>query len=172
MPEKYSVRSWSLMISAFAILIMINFFLAESSMEVKCDENAMNVVLLLGSKLDYIPESVGLNDASCKPSFQNRTHIVVKCSLDDCGTTSHESEDGKMIVYDNAIHFDVKSKDNIGSSLTRDHQAVFEFQCRFKKRVVLSALHFKASKRVTVTDIGKWIELIWFLTPLDLEWSN
>ncbi|XP_029184050.2 ZP domain-containing protein-like isoform X1 [Acropora millepora] len=125
----------------------------KSSMEVKCDENAMNVVLLLGSKLEYIPESVGLNDASCKPSFQNRTHIVVKCSLDACGTTSHESEDGQMIVYDNAIHLDVKSKGNIGSSLTRDHQAVFEFQCRFKKRKVLSALQFKASKRVIVTDM-------------------
>lgn len=129
-------------------------------MEVKCDENAMNVVLLLGSKLEYIPESVGLNDASCKPSFQNRTHIVVKCSLDACGTTSHESEDGQMIVYDNAIHLDVKSKGNIGPSLTRDHQAVFEFQCRFKKRKVLSVLQFKASKRVIVTDMGKRIELI------------
>lgn len=157
MPEQYAVRSWCLMISVVAILIIIiiNYFLVKSVMEVKCDENAMNVVLLLGSKLDYIPESVGLNDASCKPSFQNSTHIFVKCSLEDCGTTSHESKDGEMIVYNNAIHLDVKSKDMVGSSLTRDHQAVFEFQCRFKKRALLSALSFEASNRVIVTDMGK-----------------
>lgn len=127
-----------------------------SSMDVICDKNEINVILQLGSSQDYIPESVGLNDASCKPSFQNRTHIFFKSTLEDCGTTSYESMDGKMIVYHNAIHLDVKTKRMIGFPFTRDHQAVFEFQCRFKKRAVLSSMlfdHAAASKLLVITDI-------------------
>ncbi|XP_068685214.1 ZP domain-containing protein-like isoform X2 [Montipora capricornis] len=127
-----------------------------SSMDVTCDKNEISVMLQLGSSQNYIPESVGLNDASCKPSFQNRTHIFFKYTLEDCGTTSHESMDGKMIVYHNAIHLDVKSKRVTGFPFTRDHQAVFEFQCRFKKRAVLSSIlvdHAAVSKLLVITDI-------------------
>ena len=60
-----------------------------------------------------------------------------------------------MIIYRNAIYADIQSKGMIGSGVTRDHQAVFEFQCRYKRRAVLSSVSFDPSKLLIITDIGK-----------------
>lgn len=124
-------------------------------MDVSCDQEEINVILHIYSTLDYDPESVGLNDASCKPSFQNNTHIFAKSSLSGCGTTSYQSKDGRMIVYSNAIHAVVRSKKSIGPYATRDHQAVFEFHCRYNRRAIISIVSFDPSKMLIVTDIGK-----------------
>ena len=120
-----------------------------------CNKDDITAVLHVRNALNFDPESVHLNDTACKPTFQNSTRIIVKTTLEDCGTTSYVSEDGEMIVYRNAIYADIQSKGMIGSRVTRDHQAVFEFQCRYKRRAVLSSVSFDPSKRLIITDIGK-----------------
>lgn len=60
-----------------------------------------------------------------------------------------------MIIYRNAITIPVRSQSRLGSYATRDHQAVFEFQCSYRRRAVLSAVSFDSSKIFVVTDIGK-----------------
>ena len=124
-------------------------------MDVTCDKDEINAVLHIRKSFNYDPKSVRLNDASCKPAFQNDTYIFVKSTLEDCGTTSFVSKDGKMIVYRNAIYADVKSKHAIGLYATRDHQAVFEFQCRYNRRKVISTVSFDPSKLYIISDIGK-----------------
>ena len=125
------------------------------AIDVKCDEDEINVVLHIKSPLHLDPESVHLTDASCKPYFQNNSHMFIKSTLEGCGMTWNVSEDGKMIVYGNAITALVRSQNTLGSYATRDHQAVFEFQCRYKRRAVLSVVSFDPSKIFVVTDIGR-----------------
>lgn len=136
-------------------------------MDVKCDKDEMNVVLHIRTKLNHDPKSVRLNDASCKPTFQNSTHIFVKSTLEGCGTTSYVSKDKEMIVYGNAIFADVRNKKSFDSYATRAHQAVFEFQCRYKRRAVLSTVSFDPSKLLIITDIGK-NEVLFFFRHLDM----
>ncbi|XP_078381577.1 ZP domain-containing protein-like isoform X2 [Oculina patagonica] len=123
------------------------------AMDVNCDKDEINVVLHIKSVLNHDPESVHLNDPSCKPYFQNNTHIFIKSTLEGCGMAWNISEDGKMIVYRNAITALVRSQNTLGSYATRDHEAVFEFQCRYKRRAVLSVVSFDPSKIFVVTDI-------------------
>lgn len=122
--------------------------------DVKCDTNEINVVLHIKSPLHHDPESVHLNDVSCKPYFQNDSHIFIKSTLDACGMTWNLSADGEMIVYSNAITALVRTQKTLGLHATRDHQAVFEFQCRYKRKAVLSVVSFDPSKIFVVTDIG------------------
>ena len=124
-------------------------------MDVTCDKDEINAVLHIRTTLNYDPESVHLSDPSCKPVFQNSTHIFVKSILEGCGTTSYNSNDGKSIIYRNAIYADVRKKKLIGSYATRDHQAVFMFQCLYKRRMVLSSVSFNSSKIFIITDLGK-----------------
>ncbi|XP_020601990.1 deleted in malignant brain tumors 1 protein-like isoform X3 [Orbicella faveolata] len=121
--------------------------------DVKCDTNKINVVLHIKSPLHHDPESVHLNDVSCKPYFQNDSHIFIKSTLDACGMTWNLSADGEMIVYSNAITALVRTQKTLGLHATRDHQAVFEFQCRYKRKAVLSVVSFDPSKIFVVTDI-------------------
>ena len=139
----------------FLDLTVCFYFLDDYAMDVICDKDEINVVLHIRSAFNYDPKSVRLNDASCKPAFQNNTYIFVKSTLEGCGTTSYVSTDGKMIVYRNAICADVINKYSIGLYATRDHQAVFEFQCRYKRRTVLSTVSFDPSKLYIITDLGK-----------------
>ena len=124
-------------------------------LDVKCDKHEINVVLHIKSPLHYDPESVHLNDASCKPYFQNDSHIFIISTLGGCGTRWNLSVDGKMIVYSNAITALVRTQTKLGLHATRDHEAVFEFQCRYKRRAVLSMVSFDPSKIFVVTDVGK-----------------
>lgn len=122
-------------------------------LDVKCDKNEINVVLHIKSPLHYDPESVHLNDPSCKPYFQNDSHIFITSTLDSCGTTWNLSADDMMIVYSNAITALVRTQKTLGLFASRDHQAVFEFQCRYKRRAVLSVVSFDPSKIFVVTDV-------------------
>ena len=123
-------------------------------LDVKCDKNEINVVLHIKSPLHYDPESVHLNDPSCKPYFQNDSYIFITSTLDSCGMTWDLSADDKMIVYTNAITALVRTQKTLGLYASRDHQAVFEFQCRYKRRAVLSVVSFDPSKIFVVTDVG------------------
>jgi len=123
-------------------------------LDVKCDKNEINVVLHIKSPFPHDTESVHLNDASCKPYFQNDSHIFITSTLDACGMTWNLSADGKMIVYSNAITALARTQKTLGLHATRDHLAVFEFQCRYKRRAVLSLVSFDPSKILVVTDIG------------------
>ena len=121
---------------------------------VKCDKHEINVILHIKSPLHHDPESVHLNDASCKPYYQNDSHIFITSTLGGCGTTWSLSADGNMIIYSNAITALVRSQKKLGFFATRDHEAVFEFQCRYKRKAVLSVVSFNPSKIFVVTDIG------------------
>lgn len=124
-------------------------------LDVKCDKNEINAVLHIKSPLHYDPESVHLNDPSCKPYFQNDSHIFIKLTLGSCGTTWNLSADDMMIVYSNAITALVRTQKTLGLYASRDHQAVFEFQCRYKRKAVLSVVSFNPSKIFVITDAGK-----------------
>ena len=124
-------------------------------MDVKCDKDEVKVELHINIPLQHDPQSVHLSDASCKPYFQNSTHIFIKSTLEGCGMRWNVSEDGKMIVYRNAITALVRTQETLGSHATRDHQAIFEFQCRYRRRAVLSVVSFNPSKVYVITDIGK-----------------
>ena len=136
-------------------ILFIVLSAGDFDLDVKCDRNEINVVLHIKSPLHHDPESVHLNDPSCKPYFQNDSHIFITSTLDSCGMTWNLSADDKMIVYSNAITALVHARKTLGSYASRDHQAVFEFQCRYKRRAVLSVVSFDPSKIVVVTDVGK-----------------
>ena len=123
-------------------------------MAVKCDKDEINVVLHTNGPSSHYPGSVYLNDPTCKPIYQNSTHIFVKSRLGDCGTRSNVSKDGKWILYRNAIHIDSKKHQPIGSHVTRDQQMAFEFRCSYRRRTLVSAVSFNASK-VVVINVGK-----------------
>lgn len=123
------------------------------SMDVKCDKDQIKVMLHIKSNLNYDPETVQLNDASCKPSFQNSSHIFIKSTLEGCGMEWNVSRDGKMLIYRNAITALVKGRGSLGLHVSRDHLAVFEFQCRYQKTVVLSVVSFNSSERFVISDI-------------------
>ncbi len=140
--------------NALSLLFYV-FSTDDFAMDVKCDKNEINVVLHIKSALNHDPESIHLSDPSCKPYFQNSSHIFIKSTLEGCGMSWNISEDGKMIVYRNAITALVRSQNTLRSYATRDHEAVFEFQCRYKRRALLSVVSFDPSKIFVVTDIGK-----------------
>ena len=126
----------------------------EYAIAVKCDKDEINVVLHTNGLSSHYPGSVYLNDPTCKPIYQNSTHIFVKSRLGDCGTRSNVSKDGKWILYRNAIHIDSKKHQPIGSHVTRDQQMAFEFRCSYRRRTLVSAVSFNASK-VVVINVGK-----------------
>lgn len=130
-------------------------------MAVKCDKHEINVVLHTNGPSSHYPRSVYLNDPTCKPIYQNSTHIFVKSRLGDCGTRSNVSKDGKWILYRNAIHIDSEKHQPIGSHVTRDQQMAFEFRCSYRRRTLVSAVSFNASK-VVVINVGKMFILCSF----------
>ena len=60
-----------------------------------------------------------------------------------------------MIIYRNAITAFVRSQGSLGSFATRDHLAVFEFQCRYRRTAVLSVVSFNPSEILVISDIGR-----------------
>ena len=133
----------------------------EYAMAVKCDKDEINVVLHTNGPSSYYPGSVYLNDPTCKPIYQNSTHIFVKSRLGDCGTRSNFSKDGKWILYRNVIHIDSEKHQPIGSHVTRDQQMAFEFRCSYRRKALVSAVSFNSSN-VVVIDVGKMFILCSF----------
>lgn len=63
------------------------------------------------------------------------------------------SQDGKMLIYRNAITALVKGRGSLGLHASRDHLAVFEFQCRYQKTALLSVISFRPSEILVISDI-------------------
>ena len=129
-------------------------FLEENVLDVACGEDIIHVALEVRSALVYEAGSVRLNDPSCKPYFVNSTHIFIRLSLGTCGMTRNTSEDDQEVVYQNAIHFNVK-RAPLGSYVTRDYEAVFVFQCRYKRLAILSTISFNPARVYVVTNAGE-----------------
>lgn len=66
------------------------------------------------------------------------------------------SQDGKMLIYRNAITALVKGRGSLGLHASRDHLAVFEFQCRYQKTALLSVISFNPSEILVISDIRKY----------------
>ena len=130
-------------------------------MAVKCHKDEINVVLHTNGPSSHYPGSVYLNDPTCKPIYQNSTHIFVKSRLEDCGTRSNFSKDGQWILYRNVIHIDSEKHQPIGSHVTRDQQMAFEFRCSYRRRALVPAVSFNSSN-VVVIDVGEMFILCSF----------
>lgn len=96
--------------------------------------------------------SASLLDSKCKAYRKDSSHVFLKTQLDECGTSHNYSSDGRYIIYYNQITMKPSTKS--GDLITRDHDAVFEFECRYHRTAVMSVVHFTPSRADVYTTAG------------------
>lgn len=117
----------------------------------------MEIVLNTSKFGDFQTDTATLLDTNCKARRFNSTHVYMSTPLDGCGTYHNYSSDGRYVIYYNQIN--LQKKTNGGDGLiTRDHQAVFEFECRYHRRMVMSVVHYNPARATvyTTTGMGIW----------------
>nr|XP_058969359.1 uncharacterized protein LOC131795764 [Pocillopora verrucosa] len=112
----------------------------EPGITVKCTAEAMFIFLERKTFQGFDPNKLTLLYPSCRASY-NDSHISLRTSLNDCGTTHNESEDA--ITFYNKVR-SVQSYS--GSIITREQNVSIPFYCSYGRKARLRNPSFKTWK--------------------------
>lgn len=112
----------------------------EPGITVKCTDEAMFIFLERKTFQGFDPNKLTLLYPSCRASYNN-SHISLRTSLNDCGTTHNESEDA--ITFYNKVQ-SVQSYS--GSIITREQNVSIPFYCSYGRKALLRNPSFKTWK--------------------------
>ncbi|KAK3741096.1 hypothetical protein QZH41_013929, partial [Actinostola sp. cb2023] len=127
---------------------VLNSFYADVT--VKCTRDYMEAMIDRKVMSNLDTTNLHLEDANCKSTEITADFIKFRTSLDGCGTTHNVSDDGKYLVYHNAITGDLVAP-TTETLITREHTAVMPFQCSYEKVVVLSVHAYTPRRAVIYT---------------------
>lgn len=112
----------------------------EPGITVKCTAEAMFIFLERKTFQGFDPNKLTLLYPSCRASY-NDSHISLRTSLNDCGTTHNESEDA--ITFYNKVR-SVQSYS--GNIITREQNVSIPFYCSYGRKALLRNPSFKTWK--------------------------
>ena len=115
----------------------------------KCTDEAMFIFLERKSFQGFDPSKMTLLYPSCRASY-NDTHITLRTSLNDCGTTHNESED--TITFYNKVRSVEFSSGNV---ITRDQNVSVPFYCSYGRKAIVRNPSFKTWKSYVTSSEGK-----------------
>ena len=113
---------------------------SEPGITVKCTAEAMFIFLERKTFQGFDPNKLTLLYTSCRASY-NDSHISLRTSLNDCGTTHNESEDA--ITFYNKVR-SVQSYS--GNIITREQNVSIPFYCSYGRKALLRNPSFKTWK--------------------------
>ena len=99
----------------------------EPGIEVTCEEEFMRVDLERANFRNFDPSYLHLNYQRCRATA-NSTHISLRTSLNDCGTTFNETND--QIRFDNVVKAE---KVIVQGVVTRSFDINIKFYCKYSK---------------------------------------
>ncbi|KAK3741095.1 hypothetical protein QZH41_013928, partial [Actinostola sp. cb2023] len=120
------------------------------SFDVTCTKDEMKVALNFTNFPILQQESATLLDSKCKSYLVDATHVYISTPLDGCATYQNYSSDGRYIAYHNQIVMQTKATKK-GDIITREHEAVFHFECRYHRKMVMSVVHFTPARAKVFT---------------------
>ncbi|XP_022787832.1 uncharacterized protein LOC111327814 [Stylophora pistillata] len=112
----------------------------EPGITVKCTGEAMFIFLERKSFQGFDPNKLALLYSSCRASY-NDSHISLRTSLNDCGTTHNESEDA--ITFYNEVR---SVQSYCGNIITREQNVSILFYCSYRRKALLRNPSFKIWK--------------------------
>ena len=117
-----------------------------------CDKDSMRVVF----ERSNLPKSANidalyLRDDRCRASY-NQTHVFVKTSLKDCGTSYHESD--QEMFFSNTLY--QRSIRSGGAVITRDHTINFNFTCSYGRKLTVGSLSFLPAKQTLTVSQSRY----------------
>ncbi|PFX27260.1 CUB and zona pellucida-like domain-containing protein 1 [Stylophora pistillata] len=113
---------------------------AKPGITVKCTGEAMFIFLERKSFQGFDPNKLALLYSSCRASY-NDSHISLRTSLNDCGTTHNESEDA--ITFYNEVR---SVQSYCGNIITREQNVSILFYCSYRRKALLRNPSFKIWK--------------------------
>lgn len=114
----------------------------------RCTDETMSIFLERKSFKGFDPNTMTLFYPSCRASY-NDTHITLRTSLNDCGTTHNESEDA--ITFYNEVRSVQFSPGNV---ITRDQNVSIPFYCSFGRKAIVRNPSFKTWKNYVTSSEG------------------
>ncbi|XP_044184601.1 uncharacterized protein LOC114949673 isoform X3 [Acropora millepora] len=120
----------------------------EPGINVRCTDNAMSISLERKSFKGFNPNTLTLLYSSCRASY-NDTHITLRTSLNDCGTTHNESEDA--ITFYNEVR---SVQFSPGTVITREQNVSIPFYCSFGRKAIVRNPSFKTWKNYVTSAEG------------------
>ena len=133
---------------------MLHIVFNYPGMEVKCMHYAMEITISRILRPYLVISSLHLQDPSCKVSFFNDTHALLRAPLEKCGTQQKTSKD--YFIYLNTMTGDEKSTKS-SADITRKGRIKFEFQCSYRKLRVLSIVSYSPRRKEVRTADGRWL---------------
>ena len=119
----------------------------------------MSIFLERKSFKGFDPNTLTLLYPSCRASY-NDTHITLRTSLNDCGTTHNESEDA--ITFYNEVRSVQFSPGNV---ITRDQNVSIPFYCSFGRKAIVRNPSFKTWKNYVTSSEGNLCIKVFFFPP-------
>ncbi|XP_068716589.1 deleted in malignant brain tumors 1 protein-like isoform X2 [Montipora foliosa] len=120
----------------------------EPGINVKCTDKAMSIILERKSFQGFDPSKLSLLYPSCRASY-NDTHITLRTSLNDCGTTHNESDDA--ITFYNKVR---SLQFSPGKIITRNQNVSIPFYCSFGRKAIVRNPSFKTWKNYVASSEG------------------
>ena len=117
----------------------------------------MSIFLERKSFKGFDPNTLTLLYPSCRASY-NDTHITLRTSLNDCGTTHNESEDA--ITFYNEVR---SVQFSPGKVITRDQNVSIPFYCSFGRKAIVRNPSFKTWKNYVTSSEGNLCIFFFFL---------
>ena len=114
----------------------------------RCTDDAMSISLERKSFKGFNPNTLTLLYSSCRASY-NDTHITLRTSLNDCGTTHNESEDA--ITFYNEVR---SVQFSPGTVITREQNVSIPFYCSFGRKAIVRNPSFKPWKNYVTSAEG------------------
>lgn len=119
----------------------------------------MSISLERKSFKGFNPNTLTLFYSSCRASY-NDTHITLRTSLNDCGTTHNESEDA--ITFYNEVR---SVQFSPGTVITREQNVSIPFYCSFGRKAIVRNPSFKIWKNyVTSAEGNLYIKMHFFFS--------
>ena len=117
----------------------------------------MSISLERKSFKGFNPNTLTLLYSSCRASY-NDTHITLRTSLNDCGTTHNESE--HAITFYNEVR---SVQFSPGTVITREKNVSIPFYCSFGRKAIVRNPSFKTWKNyVTSAEGNLYIKIHFF----------
>lgn len=108
----------------------------------------MSISLERKSFKGFNPNTLTLLYSSCRASY-NDTHITLRTSLNDCGTTHNESE--HAITFYNEVR---SVQFSPGTVITREQNVSIPFYCSFGRKAIVRNPSFKTWKNYVTSAEG------------------
>ena len=108
---------------------------------VKCISQYMQLTLERDHYNKIDPETLHLRDPRCKVAFYNKTIMVIRAPLGNCGTKSAIKD--KLILFTNDVYAEVSGS----SAISRAPAYQFGLQCLYYTSVKISLHSFKAEPK-------------------------